>query len=229
MNRELFDLYGKTQSAPALQPGDAIILDNLSLQKSPGAAAAMKEVGAWFLCLPPCSPDLNPIKTAFAKFKALIRRAAARTRDAPWQAEGQVCDLFTEEECHTFFKAAGHAADQPQPALKGSRGRAGRRDRRVRSLRCSDAPRPGSRARTDRPCSHRFGPAADVLEGWAAKIWRITTARSTSGSLPYSGIIGPVLFFQGSCRSCSRSGPSVQSRAWPQVQRFALAFSFTGR
>jgi len=122
MNRELFDLYGKTQSAPALQPGDAIILDNLSLQKSPGAAAAMKEVGAWLLCLPPCSPDLNPIETAFAKLKALIRRAAARTRDAPWQAGGQVCDLFTEEECYSFFKAAGHAADQPQHALGSSSG-----------------------------------------------------------------------------------------------------------
>ena len=119
MNRELFDLYGKTQSAPALQPGDAIVLDNLSLQKSPGAAAAMKEVGAGLLCLPPCSPGLNPIETAFAKLKALIRRAAARTRDAPWQAEGQVCDLFTEEECHTFFKAACHEADQPQHALAG--------------------------------------------------------------------------------------------------------------
>jgi len=111
MNRELFDLYVKTQLAPTLQPGEVIILDNLSSHKSPGAAAAMKDVGAWFLFLPPYSPDLNPIEMAFAKLKALIRRAAARSYDALWQAVGQVCGLFSEEECYNFFKAAGYETD----------------------------------------------------------------------------------------------------------------------
>ena len=41
MNRELFDLYVKTQLASTLQAGDVIFLDNLSSHKSPGAAAAM--------------------------------------------------------------------------------------------------------------------------------------------------------------------------------------------
>jgi len=53
MNRELFDLHVKTQLVPTLQPGDVIILDNLSSHKSPGAAAAMQAVGAWFPFLPP--------------------------------------------------------------------------------------------------------------------------------------------------------------------------------
>jgi hypothetical protein len=35
--------------------------------------------GAWFLFLPPYSPDLDPIKMAFSKLKALIKKAAART------------------------------------------------------------------------------------------------------------------------------------------------------
>jgi len=50
-------------------------MDNLSSHKSPGAAAAMNDVGPWFLFLPPYSPDLNPIEMAFAKLKTLIRRA----------------------------------------------------------------------------------------------------------------------------------------------------------
>lgn len=111
MNRELFELSVKTQLAPTLRPGDVIILDNLSSHKDPGATAAMKAVGAWFLFLPPYSPELNPIEMAFAKLRAMIRRAAARTYDALWQAVGQVCDLFTEEECYSFFKAAGYEAD----------------------------------------------------------------------------------------------------------------------
>lgn len=71
----------------------------------------MRAVGAWFLFLPPYSPDLNPIEMAFAKLKALIRRAAARTYDDLWRVAGHVCDLFTEEECYNFFKAAGYETD----------------------------------------------------------------------------------------------------------------------
>ena len=57
------------------------------------------------------SPDLNPIEMAFAKLKALIRRAAARTYDDLWRTLGHVCDLFTEEECFNFFKSAGYETD----------------------------------------------------------------------------------------------------------------------
>ena len=45
---------------------------------------------------------------AFPKLKALIRRAAARTYQEFWKAFGHVCDLFTDEECYNFFKAAGY-------------------------------------------------------------------------------------------------------------------------
>lgn len=108
INRELFDLYVQTQLIPTLRRGDVVILDNLSSHKSPKAAALLKDIGAWFLYLPPYSPDLNPIEMAFAKLKTLIRKAAARTYDALWQAVGQVCDLYTDEECYNYFKAAGY-------------------------------------------------------------------------------------------------------------------------
>ena len=38
------------------------------------------------------SPDLNPIEMAFAKLKALIRRAAARTYDDLWRTLGRKRD-----------------------------------------------------------------------------------------------------------------------------------------
>lgn len=111
MNREMFELYVETQLAPTLRKGDVIILDNLSSHKSPKAAQTMRDVSAWFLFMPPYSPDLNPIEMAFAKLKALIRRAAARTYDDLWRVAGHVCDLFTDQECYNFFHAAGYGTD----------------------------------------------------------------------------------------------------------------------
>ena len=74
------------------------------------AAKAVAERGAWLLFLPRYSPDLNPIEQAFAKLKALLRKAAARTYDQLWRAVGKVCDLFTQDECRNFFKAANPRA-----------------------------------------------------------------------------------------------------------------------
>jgi transposase len=111
MNREIFETYVETQLAPTLAPGDVVILDNLSSHKSVAAAAALKERGAWFLFLPPYSPDPNPIEMAFAKLKAHLRRIKARTIDDLWRAVGNICDLYTPEECWNFLKHAGYASD----------------------------------------------------------------------------------------------------------------------
>jgi transposase len=108
MNKQMFDLYIETQLAPTLKRGDVVILDNLSSHKSEKATKILKDIGAWFLFLPPYSPDLNPIEMAFSKLKAYLRKAAARTYDEVWQAIGQICDLFTPHECRNYFKACGY-------------------------------------------------------------------------------------------------------------------------
>jgi transposase len=111
MNRTIFETYVETQLAPTLSPGDMVILDNLSSHKSEKAKAILKERGAWFLFLPPYSPDLNPIEMAFAKLKAHLRRIGARTIDALWKAVGSICDLYTTDECWSYLKEAGYVAD----------------------------------------------------------------------------------------------------------------------
>lgn len=111
MNRVLFETYVETQLAPTLRPGDVVILDNLSSHKSEKAKAILKEAGAWFLSLPPYSPDLNPIEMAFAKLKAHLRRMGARTIDDLWRAIGNICDLYHPDECWNYLKAAGYAFD----------------------------------------------------------------------------------------------------------------------
>jgi transposase len=80
VTRSAFDIYIETQLAPTLRQGDVVILDNLAVHKSE-KAACLKRQGAWFLFLPACSPDMNPIEQAFAKIKAHLRKAEARTFD----------------------------------------------------------------------------------------------------------------------------------------------------
>ncbi|MDB5577633.1 MAG: Transposase protein [Bradyrhizobium sp.] len=111
MNRKIFETYVETQLAPTLAPGDVVILDNLSSHKSEVAKAILRERGARFVFLPPYSPDLNPIEMAFAKLKAHLRRIKARTIDDLWRAVGNICDLYTPEECWNFLKHAGYAPD----------------------------------------------------------------------------------------------------------------------
>ena len=82
INGEWFRTYVEKVLAPTLRPGDIVILDNLSSHKVAGVRATVEARGARLLCLPPYSPDLNPIEQLFAKLKALLRKAAARLRSA---------------------------------------------------------------------------------------------------------------------------------------------------
>jgi transposase len=51
------------------------------------------------------SPDFNPIENAFAKLKALLRKAAERTVEGLWAAIGRLIDHFPPAECRNYFNA----------------------------------------------------------------------------------------------------------------------------
>jgi hypothetical protein len=70
MNGEMFLAWVRQFLCPTLQPGDIVVLDNLSSHKVAGVRQAIEEVGARLLYLPPYSPDFNPIEKFFAKLKA---------------------------------------------------------------------------------------------------------------------------------------------------------------
>src|SRR4051794_5142537 len=80
MTGAVFRAYVEQGLAPALEPGDGVAMDNLSAHKVAGVQEAIRAAGASVLYLPSYSPDFNPIEQLFAKFKALLRKAAARTR-----------------------------------------------------------------------------------------------------------------------------------------------------
>ena len=84
--REVFETYLEHLLAPTLEPGQMVVMDNLSAHKGGRVWEIVEDRGCELLYLPPYSPDLNPIEEAFTKVKGLIRRAEARTREALLEA-----------------------------------------------------------------------------------------------------------------------------------------------
>ena len=93
------------------RPGDTVVMDNLQAHKVAGVREAAEAAGARLLYLPPYSPDLDPIEQAFAKLKALLRSAAARTVPDLWAAIRQAFTRFTPQECGNYLAAAGYEND----------------------------------------------------------------------------------------------------------------------
>jgi transposase len=110
MNRCAFETYVARVLVPELRPGDVVIMDNLSSHKGPRVRELIEAAGASLRYLPPYSPDFNPIENAFAKLKALLRKAAERTVDSLWSTIGLLVDAFTPTECANYFAAAGYDA-----------------------------------------------------------------------------------------------------------------------
>lgn len=109
MNGEAFRAYVEQILVPTLVPGDIVVMDNLASHKVAGIREAIEAAGARLLYLPPYSPDLNPIEQSFSKLKTLIRKAAARTREALWNAIGRFVGRFAPRECANYFANAGYA------------------------------------------------------------------------------------------------------------------------
>ena len=104
-----FLTYVERILVPSLSEGDVVVMDNLPAHKVEGVRQLIEAANARLIYLPPYSPDLNPIELAFAKLKALLRKAAARTRDALWDTIGDALRAFTPQECANYFNHAGYA------------------------------------------------------------------------------------------------------------------------
>jgi transposase len=107
INARSFQAYVDHFLVPTLRPGDIVVMDNLGSHKASAIRQALRNVGAKLFFLPPYSPDLNPIEQAFAKFKTLLRKAAARSVDEIYAAIKRLLDKFTVEECAHYLAHAG--------------------------------------------------------------------------------------------------------------------------
>jgi transposase len=107
---DVFTAYLQHVLCPELRPGDIVILDNLSTHKMARVSEMIASAGAEVRYLPPYSPDLNPIEQAFAKLKAHLRQAAARTLPDLQAALVEALGSFRPDHCHGFFRHARYAS-----------------------------------------------------------------------------------------------------------------------
>ncbi len=103
-----FEAYVEHLLAPTLRPGQIVVLDNLRQHQGARTRELIEARGARLWFLPSYSPDLNPIEEAFAKLKARLRTAAARTHEALAAAIWAGLRAITSADAQGFFTHCGY-------------------------------------------------------------------------------------------------------------------------
>lgn len=106
---ESFRAYVGVLLVPTLQPGDIVVMDNLSPHKSDPTLALITQAGAQVVFLPAYSPDLNPIEKMWSKVKALLRALEARTPPELVQAIGHALAQVTAKDALGWFASCGYS------------------------------------------------------------------------------------------------------------------------
>jgi transposase len=104
----VFEAYVERVLAPALEPGQVVVMDKLGAHRPQRIRELIEERGCELLYLPSYSPDLNPIEEAFAKVKHLLREVGARTKDALIEAMGRALGAVSSQDVRGFFVHCGY-------------------------------------------------------------------------------------------------------------------------
>ena len=110
MTGEMFLAYVEQCLVPTLRRNDIVVMDNCRIHLGLGIRAAIESVGATVRFLPKYSPDLNPIELPYSKFKAFLRKLAARTVPGLTRAIRSFIPQISAQECANYFSHAGYAS-----------------------------------------------------------------------------------------------------------------------
>ena len=111
--KAVFEAYVEKALAPSLRTGQVVVMDNLGAHRPKRIRELIEHRGCELLYLPAYSPDYDHIEEAFAKIKNLLRRAAARSKEALIEAMGAALSAITAADARGFFEHAGYRpADQ---------------------------------------------------------------------------------------------------------------------
>jgi transposase len=102
----VFEAYVEHVLAPSLRKGQVVLIDNLGAHRPKRVGELIEERGCELVYLLAYSPDYNPIEEAFAKIKTLLRKAAARTKEALVEAIAAALSAVTAQDVMGFFEHA---------------------------------------------------------------------------------------------------------------------------
>ena len=105
---EVFEAFVHRVLRPSLQPGDVVIMDNLSPHKGASVLDLIKQAGSEVMFLPAYSPDLNPIEKMWSKVKEFLRATKARTSDALDAAIEAAFQSVTPQDTASWFASCGY-------------------------------------------------------------------------------------------------------------------------
>ncbi len=105
----VFETYVERVLAPTLSAGQVVVLDNLGAHKGERVRELIEGQGCSLLFLPSYSPDFSPIEEAFSKVKALLKKAAARSREALIEAIGRALGEVTARDTAGWFAHCGYS------------------------------------------------------------------------------------------------------------------------
>ncbi len=105
---KVFEAYVERLLAPSLRPGQVVVMDNLGAHRPKRVRELIEGRGCELVYLPAYSPDLNPIEEAFSKVKHILRKIAARTKEALVEAMGAALCAVSAEDAHGFFGHCGY-------------------------------------------------------------------------------------------------------------------------
>ncbi len=104
----VFEAYVEKVLAPSLRKGQIVLMDNLSAHQPKRVRELIEQQGCELIYLPSYSPDYNPIEEAFAKIKSLLRKVAARSKEALIEAIGGALSSVTAANARGFYEHAGY-------------------------------------------------------------------------------------------------------------------------
>lgn len=105
-----FTFFVERFLVPSLEPGQIVVVDNLSVHKGPRVRELIEARGCELLFLPAYSPDFSPIEQCFSKIKEYLRKVGARTQEGLDRAIAEAIESVTSEDAKGWFHHCGFLA-----------------------------------------------------------------------------------------------------------------------
>jgi transposase len=109
---DVFLAYLDQVLCPRLQPGQVVVMDNLSAHKIAGVRQRIETTGAELRYLPSYSPNFNPIEPCWGKIKQCLQALKARTVERLQEAVTEAITSISPQNALAWFRHCGYGIQE---------------------------------------------------------------------------------------------------------------------